>query len=248
MRSACERVRDEPERRLDRRGRSAAAKTTVPTPDVPARAEPDERARGLERARERADADAASAASRRASASRVGLRRAPRRCRAPSRRRSSASPTRAGRSARGRAATPASSCDGVRAAAGATTKRPISAAFATVPTPIRAPSDQASDEHDHRDDLVREPERERGVLRDPLVEDVPRRQAEARLEEGEDPAGAEEEAGDEPDRARDPPAAQDGSRVHALHATGLRGKGAIRTTRRHGSRRPRAARAEQRSP
>ena len=58
------------------------------------------------------------------------------------------------------------------------------------------------------------PERERRVLGDPLVQHVPRRQAEARLEERDDAAGAEEQAGDEPDRTRGPPATQDGSRVH----------------------------------
>ena len=53
------------------------------------------------------------------------------------------------------------------------------------------------------------------MLRDPLVEDVPRRQPEARGEEEDDPAGEEEEAGDEPGQARDQSAAQGGSRAHA---------------------------------
>ena len=52
------------------------------------------------------------------------------------------------------------------------------------------------------------------MLRDPLVQDVPRRQPEARGEEEDDPAGEEEEAGDEPGQARDQSAAQGGSRAH----------------------------------
>jgi hypothetical protein len=46
------------------------------------------------------------------------------------------------------------------------------------------------------------------------VQHVPRRQAETRLEEAEDPDRAQEEAGDEPDRPRDWTAAQDGRRFH----------------------------------
>jgi hypothetical protein len=52
------------------------------------------------------------------------------------------------------------------------------------------------------------------VLRDPLVEHVPRRQAELRLEEREDPERTENETRDEPDRTHDPPATQAGRRVH----------------------------------
>ena len=48
----------------------------------------------------------------------------------------------------------------------------------------------------------------------PLVQDVPGREAEPGLEERHDSAGAEKEAEDEPDRSHDPPATQDGSRVH----------------------------------
>ena len=81
--------------------------------------------------------------------------------------------------------------------------------------PIRAPSDQASTSTISADDLVGGAEGERRVLRDPLVEDVPRRQPEARGEEEDDPAGEEEEAGDEPGQARDQSAAQGGSRAHA---------------------------------
>ena len=92
---------------------------------------------------------------------------------------------------------------------------PISAAFATVPAPMRAPRRQREEQHEDGHALVRDAERERRVARDALVQHVPRRQAEARLEEAEDPARTEKKAGDEPGRPRGEPAAQDGSRAHA---------------------------------
>ena len=64
------------------------------------------------------------------------------------------------------------------------------------------------------DDLVGDAERERRVLRDSLVQDVPRRQSEARLEKADDAAGEEKEADDEPDSREQRPAAQDGCRAH----------------------------------
>ena len=74
------------------------------------------------------------------------------------------------------------------------TKRPMKTAFATVPGPMRAPSAQASDEHAERDDDVRRAERQRRVLGDALVEHVPGREAELRLEEKHDPEGEQEQA------------------------------------------------------
>ena len=100
-------------------------------------------------ARTAADRACPAGARRRASASRAAPPRAPRRCRAPCRRRRARARRRAARAGR-RAARSESSCTSVRAAAGATTKRPIRTAFATVPMPGREPSDQASSEHERR--------------------------------------------------------------------------------------------------
>ena len=94
-----------------------------------------------------------------------------------------------------------------------TTKRPIRAAFASGRRPGLEPSDQAGRARP-RGRTGWRAAGERCVVRDPLVRHVPRRQPKARLEERNDAAGAEEEAGDEPDRTRGTPATQDGSRVH----------------------------------
>ena len=48
-----------------------------------------------------------------------------------------------------------------------------------------------------RDDEIGRAERDAELLREALVEDVPWRQAELRLEEADDPAGAEEEPEDQ---------------------------------------------------
>ena len=72
------------------------------------------------------------------------------------------------------------------------------------------------------------------------MQDIPRREAEPRLEEREDPAGTEKEAGDEPDRSCGPPATQDGSRVHRRTlARGGRGAAAERQPEPPTSTRPR---------
>ena len=86
-------------------------------------------------------------------------------------------------------------------------KTPISTAFATVPIPGGCPSAHATKSTAEPDDDVRRPERQRRVELDALVEHVPRRQAEVRLEQQHDPAGEEEEPADEADRARDVAAA-----------------------------------------
>ena len=74
---------------------------------------------------------------------------------------------------------------------------PTSTAFATVPTPGVPPSDHAIAEHDDRDGDVRHPERERRVLRDSLVQHVPGREPELRLENEHDREREQEEAEDE---------------------------------------------------
>ena len=65
-----------------------------------------------------------------------------------------------------------------------------------------ARSAQERIEHGDRDDEIRGAERDPELLREPLVQHVPRRQAELRLEEADDPAGAEEEPDHEPGEPR----------------------------------------------
>ena len=77
------------------------------------------------------------------------------------------------------------------------------------------------EEDDHGDRDVRDPERERRVLRDPLVEHVPRREAELRVEDEHDPEREQEEPGDEARAACCPAAAHPGMRDgHTEDATG----------------------------
>ena len=81
------------------------------------------------------------------------------------------------------------------------------------------------DEHHERDHDVRGPERERGVVADPLVEDVPRPEPEVGLELESDPEREEEEAGDQREEADDRPAADMGrlgQRRRAARAAALR--------------------------
>ena len=68
--------------------------------------------------------------------------------------------------------------------------------------------------HDDADDDVRRPERERRVLGDALMEHVPRRQPEARLQLADDREREEEEADEQRDPPREEPAANPRRTVH----------------------------------
>ena len=189
------------------------ANANVPMPTTAAQCKPREQHGAFEHRAH--DTDAHVRPVRADEHQRVARPRAERRAdvEAPSRRRRGRGPATSSAGACGER--PASRGAGrSRAAARARRTARSAAAFATVPKPGLEPSAQASRSTSDRDQLVGDPERERRVLRDALVQHVPRRQAEARLEERDDAAGAEEEAGDEPDRTRGAPATQDGSRVH----------------------------------
>lgn len=73
---------------------------------------------------------------------------------------------------------------------------------------------------DPRDDQVGHTERDAELLGQPLVEDIPRRQAEVGLEEEDDPEGAQEEPGHDCRESDREAAAQLGRRMHASEATG----------------------------
>ena len=90
---------------------------------------------------------------------------------------------------------------------------------ATVAGPIRAPSSAASASTTHADDDVRRAEGERRVLREPLVEHVPRGRARPRLEQSRRSRGAEEEPEDEAGIACAEAAAERRRRAHASEAT-----------------------------
>src|SRR5262249_59342088 len=80
---------------------------------------------------------------------------------------------------------------------------------------------------DQPDDDVRRAERDREVLRQPLVEHVPRREAEIGLEQADDPACEEEQAADEARAAGRRPAANPRSGVVLYSPNGLKGFGEV---------------------
>ena len=94
-------------------------------------------------------------------------------------------------------------------------KPPTSTTFATVPTPIFAPSAQATVTTTSADADVRRAERERRVLGDPLVKDVPGREPELRLELEHDREREEEQADEERGQSGGEPTANAWRRVHA---------------------------------
>ena len=98
-------------------------------------------------------------------------------------------------------------------------KPPMSVAFAIVPNPGRPPSPDGD---------VRLAERQRRVPRDPLVEDVPRREPEPRLEHRDD-AGCKQEQ-PEAERHRAAAAAPADDRMCAYSPNGLIGFGLVETT------------------
>ena len=100
MDSACEGgAREEPERRLDR-GADQRREDNGTDPDVTSQCETRKQHGRLDQRPDPAEPERPSGARRRASGSRAGLRRGPRRCRGPSRRRTAPAPPRAGRSGR----------------------------------------------------------------------------------------------------------------------------------------------------
>ena len=84
----------------------------------------------------------------------------------------------------------------------AITNVPTSSAFSRVPSPIVRTKPPDEREHEHRHDDVGDTEGDTQLLREALVQHVPRRQAELRLEEADDPHGAEEEPEHEPGEPR----------------------------------------------
>ena len=117
------------------------------------------------------------------------------------------------------------------------TMRPMQNAFATVPMPIRAPSAQASTSTTTATAMFAVPNESGVCFGDALVEHVPGRQAELRLEQEHDPEREEEEARDERAATREEVATHEGREEHRSSLRVAPADGVRQAVRRHAARR-----------